>query len=117
QAAERQELPDLPGEDGYRAARATTLNAHYTDAGYVTAIWSAIDALGFAGGRVLEPGCGSGNFIGLAPDAAAVVGVELDPTTAALAQALYPDATILAESFADTRLPDASFDVVVGNVP
>lgn len=52
------------------AAARNTLNAHYTDAGIVQAVWSAVQSLGFSGGRVLEPGCGSGNFIGFAPPAA-----------------------------------------------
>ena len=55
------------------------------------------------GGRVLEPGCGSGNFIAFAPDGAQITGVELDPVTAQIAAALYPDAQIRNESFADTR--------------
>ena len=73
--------------------------------------------LGFAGGRVLEAGCGSGNFIGFAPRGARVTGVELDPVTASIAARLYPDADIANESFADTRAPEGSFDLAIGNVP
>ena len=73
--------------------------------------------LGFTGGRVLEPGCGSGNFIAFAPEGAQVTGVELEPVTAQIAGALYPDAQIRNESFADTRAPEGSFDLVIGNVP
>jgi N12 class adenine-specific DNA methylase/predicted RNA methylase len=99
------------------AAVRSTLNAHYTDAAFVQAIWAAAGQLGFAGGFVLEPGCGSGNFIGFAPAGAQVTGVELEPTTAAIAVALYPSATIHRVSFADFRAPEASFDLVIGNVP
>jgi len=113
----REELRELLGDDGFAAASRNTLNAHYTDATIVAAIWDGLKALGFRGGRVLEPGCGSGNFIGLAPASAQMVGVELDPTTAAIATALYPDAQILAESFAETRVPEGTFDAAVGNVP
>ncbi|MFI7026301.1 UvrD-helicase domain-containing protein [Micromonospora sp. NPDC049900] len=116
-AAERAELRDLLGDDGYQAARTTTLNAHYTDASYAQAMWDALRDLGLTSGRVLEPGCGSGNMIGLAPDGVQMVGVELDPTTAQIAQALYPDAQILAESFADTRISEHTFDAAIGNVP
>ena len=120
-AGERAELRALLGEDGYCAARTTTLNAHYTDAAYVQAIWDVVTRLGFSGGTVLEPGCGSGNFLGFAPPGARLVGIELDPTTAHIAQALYPDAEIRAESFADTWLPgpasNSGFDLVIGNVP
>jgi hypothetical protein len=66
---------------------------------------------------VLEPGVGAGVFIGLAPEGARLTGGELNPSTAAIARALYPHAEIRAESFADMRLPDGQFDVVVGNVP
>jgi SAM-dependent methyltransferase len=116
-AQARAELRDLVGEDGYAAARRTTINAHYTDPAIVAAIWQLVQDLGFDGGRVLEPGCGIGTFIGLAPAGAELTGVELDPATARLAQALYPHATVRGESFADTRLPDGFFDLTVGNVP
>src|SRR5450755_1004265 len=116
-AQARSELLELAGEDGYAAARRTTINAHYTDPAIVAVIWQTVGELGFDGGRVLEPGCGIGTFIGLAPADAELTGVELDPATARLAQALYPHASVRNESFADTRLPDGHFDLTVGNVP
>lgn len=76
-----------------------------------------MNELGFSGGRVLEPGSGSGTFIGMAPDNADMVGVELDSTTAALSKYLYPNAVIRNESFARTNLPNGSFDMTIGNVP
>ena len=66
---------------------------------------------------MLEPGCGSGNFIAFAPEGAEVTGIELEPVTAAIAAALYPDAQIRCESFADTRIREGSFDLAIGNVP
>jgi len=116
-AAERDELRTLVGEDGYRAARRTTINAHYTDAAFVDAMWQTVVDLGLHEGRVLEPGSGSGNFLGVAPQGFAVTGVELDPTTARISRMLYPDAQVRTESFADTRLPRGFFDGVIGNVP
>ena len=116
-AQARSELLELVGEDGYAAARRTTINAHYTDPAIVAVIWQTVRDLGFDGGRVLEPGCGIGTFIGLAAADAELTGVELDPATARLAQALYPHASVRNESFADTRLPDGHFDLTVGNVP
>jgi hypothetical protein len=80
-------------------------------------MWTAASRLGFQGGQVLEPGCGSGNFIGFAPPAAQITGVELEPVTAGIAAALYPTARIISGSFATTRLPENSFDLVIGNVP
>jgi N12 class adenine-specific DNA methylase/SAM-dependent methyltransferase len=113
----RHQLAALLGEEEMDAARRSTFNAHYTDAALVQTIWAAAQGLGFETGRVLEPGCGSGNFIGFAPDGADVVGVELEPTTAAIARHLYPDAHVLTESFAETRAPEGTFDLVIGNVP
>jgi len=119
-AGVRTELQALLGQAGYRAASRTTLNAHYTDAALVQAIWDTLGQAGFGGtaGRVLEPGCGAGTFLGVAPQTATqLVGVELDPASAAIAAALYPHAQVRAESFGDTRLPAGSVDLVVGNVP
>lgn len=116
-ADERAELKQLLGDDAYNAAAMTTINAHFTDPAYVREIWAGLERLGFDGGRVLEPGAGAGTFIGLAPDAAAMIGVELDPTTAAIARALYPHADIRTESFVDTKLRGQLVDAVVGNVP
>jgi len=116
----RDELRALLGSDeAWAQARRTTLNAHYTSASVVTAMWQAVEDLGFDGrGRVLEPGCGSGNFLGFAPEQSSLVGVELDQTTAQIARHLYgARATIHAEGFEDLRAEDGSFDLVIGNVP
>jgi N12 class adenine-specific DNA methylase len=113
----RDTLAELLDERELAAARRTVINAHYTDLGLVQAIWDGVAQLGFAGGQVLEPGCGAGNFIACAPDTAEITGIELDPTTAAIAAALHPQARILAESFAATRVTTGSFDAAVGNVP
>jgi len=103
------------------AASRSTINAHYTSAEVVAELWRAVSDLGFSGGRVLEPGCGPLHFASLVPaqvaGATQLVGVELDPTTAAIASALHPEAEVRAESFADTRLPEGSFDLAIGNVP
>jgi predicted RNA methylase len=113
----RERLAGLMPDAELAAARRTTLNAHYTDAALVQAIWQGVRSLGFTGGRVLEPGCGSGNFIAFAPAGAQVTGIELDPVTAGIAAALHPQADIRAESFADTRDGEASYDAAIGNVP
>ena len=115
--AERAELRELLSEAEWDAAARTTINAHYTDPLIVRQMWRALGALGFDGGRVLEPGSGAGTFIGMAPDSAEMTGVELDPITAAIAAGLYPHASIRAESFAESRLPVGAFDAMIGNVP
>ncbi|MFK0295636.1 helicase-related protein [Streptomyces sp. NPDC090442] len=116
-AAERAAVRELLSDEEWTAAKANVLNAHYTDAKLVQPLWDLVRELGFDGGNVLEPGSGSGNFIGTAPDGAHVTGVELDPTTAAISQLLYPDARIINASFGDLRMPGSSFDLVIGNVP
>lgn len=120
-AAYRADLQALLTPEAFAAARLTTLNAHYTSQEVISAVWQAAQDLGFSGGRVLEPGCGIGNFVGAMPAAlsatTSLVGVELDPTTAAIAGHLYPTAEIRAEGFEVTNLPPNSFDLAIGNVP
>ncbi|BDH10476.1 UvrD-helicase domain-containing protein [Streptomyces hygroscopicus] len=116
-ASLRTELRSLLSEEEWFAAEATTRNAHFTDASLVRPIWEALQDLGFQGGRVLEPGCGSGNFLAFAPDGAQITGVELDPITAEIAASLYPDADVREESFVATRFPEGYFDATIGNVP
>jgi N12 class adenine-specific DNA methylase len=114
---QREQLLALLDEEGYAAARRSTLNAHYTHPLIADAMWELARRLSFPGGRVLEPGCGAGVFIARAPENVSVVGVELDPTTTAVARTLHPNATIHTASFADVTLPHGSFDLVIGNVP
>ena len=113
----RVDLMGLLGEDGYAAARRTTVNAHFTDPAIVAPMWQAMTDLGFYQGTVLEPGSGMGTFIGLAPEGARMTGVELDPTTAELASHLYPQATIRVEGFERSPFPNSTFDAAIGNVP
>jgi SAM-dependent methyltransferase len=117
----REQIRGLLSEDEWAAARRNTINAHYTDADLVRSIWGAVRGLGFTGGRVLEPGSGSGNFIGFAPILTStpvqMTGVEVEPTTAAIARHLYPDAEIITSGLEEVPLADGGFDGVVGNVP
>ncbi|MFT4127207.1 MAG: hypothetical protein QM662_13395, partial [Gordonia sp. (in: high G+C Gram-positive bacteria)] len=114
---EREQLRSLLAPGEWDAAARTTINAHYTDPLIVRQMWRIMTALGFDGGQVLEPGSGLGTFLGMAPEAARMTGVELDPVTAQISRALYPHAEVRAESFADTRLPEGMFDAAIGNVP
>lgn len=114
---ERAHVAGLLTPEQYRRAQASILNAHYTDPAVVSVIWDALGAAGFSGGRVLEPGCGSGTFIGHAPQTADMVGVEADDITASIAALLYPSAQVRHEGFETTRIPDGSFTAAVGNVP
>lgn len=118
---ERERLKSLLRTEEYEAARASTLNAHYTAANVITAIYNGVQRLGFTGGRTLEPALGIGHFFGLMPEAmrarSRLTGVELDPLTVSIARRLYPDADIRAQGFETTALVDGSFDLAVSNVP
>lgn len=116
-ASERAQLKGLLPEEEYAQAREATLTSHYTDPALVSAMWQALEGAGFNGGMVLEPGCGSGNFLGAAPDSAQMVGIELDRTSARIAHYLYPSATIYAQGYQDIRLPGETISAAVGNVP
>lgn len=116
-AAEREQLRELLTEYEWEAARATTINAHYTAPAIVGEMWSALQKLGLNEGKVLEPGCGSGNFIGTAPDSMDMVGIELDPISAQVAGYLYPNAEVRNESFGKTLVRPDQFDATIANVP
>ena len=120
-APERQELLQLLSLDELRSARATTLNAHYTSPTIIRAMYAALDRLGFSGGRVLEPACGLGHFLGLMPEGmrerSAFTGIEIDGVTLRLAKALYPEADLRHQPFEETKLHPDSFDLAISNVP
>jgi type I restriction-modification system DNA methylase subunit len=104
----------------YEAARASTLNAHYTSTTVISGIYDALDRMGFDGGRVLEPALGIGHFFGLMPEEVSahslLTGVEIDPITAAIAQRLYPDGDIRSQGYESAALPNESFDLAISNV-
>ena len=112
------ELTGLLTDTELASARRSTLNAHYTDAGIATAMWRFAVGVGFDGGRVLEPGCGTGVFLATRPDDLVIdaTGVEVEPVTARIATYLHPDADIRGEGFEATRLADP-VDLAIGNVP
>ena len=120
-AAEREKLEGLLTPDELESARATTLNAHYTAPAVINAMYAALQRLGFAHGRVLEPALGLGHFIGLMPDEmhgrSRITGIEIDSATARLAKMLYPDADIRHQPFEESKLADGYFDVAIGNIP
>jgi len=114
-------LSEILSDEEHRSARATTLNAHYTAPTVIGAMYRAAERFGFKGGRVLEPACGIGHFVGLMPEEmlrrSTVTGIEIDPLTARIAKALYPDADIRAQPFEQTKLADGFYDLAVSNVP
>ena len=103
----------------YAAARASTLNAHYTSPTVIRAIYDAVENMGFQTGNILEPSMGVGNFFGMLPESmksSRLYGVELDSITGRIAKQLYPKADITVAGFETTDRRDF-FDLAIGNVP
>ena len=118
-AAEFRELRELLTPEEYTAARASTLNAHYTSPTVIQAIYEAVGNMGFQTGNILEPSMGIGNFFGMLPEqmqGSRLYGVELDSITGRIAKQLYPKANITIAGFETTDRRDF-FDLAVGNVP
>ena len=114
------QLKTALSEDEYDMARASTLNAHYTSPTVIKAIYSTVERMGFNTGNILEPACGTGNFLGLLPDSmtgSRLYGIELDSITGRIAKQLYPSANIAITGFEKADLPDNFFDLAIGNVP
>ncbi len=119
-ANEYKELKSALSDEEYHAAMESTLTAFYTPPIVIKAMYEALDRLGFSQGNILEPSCGTGNFLGLLPDSmekSKLHGIEIDPLSGRIAKQLYQKASIAIEGFEDTKLPDNHFDVVLGNIP
>ena len=116
---EYDELKGVLSPEEYAAARASTLNAHYTSPTVIRAIYDAVENMGFQTGNILEPSMGVGNFFGMLPESmksSRLYGVELDSITGRIAKQLYPKADITVAGFETTDRKDF-FDLAVGNVP
>lgn len=114
------ELYTALSPDEYESARASTLTAFYTPPVVISAIYKAMEQMGFREGNILEPSCGIGNFIGMLPSTmqgSKIYGVEIDKISAGIAQQLYQKTSIAALAFEEANIPDSFFDAVIGNVP
>ena len=114
------ELKTVLTPEEYAAARASTLNAHYTQPIVIESMYQVLENLGFTKGNILEPSMGVGNFFGMLPEnlnQSKLYGVELDSISGRIAKLLYPDASILIKGFEKTDYPNDFFDVAIGNVP
>lgn len=124
-AAVNAELRGLLSEEEYALARASTLSAFYTPSAVIRAMEGALGEIGFGldpsrPERVLEPGCGTGNFIGEARRSGLALsfdGIEVDPVSAEIAGFLNPEASIVSGGFEDCYVSPGSYDAAVGNVP
>ena len=114
------ELKSLMTEEEYSAARESTLTAFYTPPIVIKAMYKALENLGFEKGNILEPACGTGNFLGLLPDSmqkSKCYSVELDDISGRIAKQLYQNSDISINGFEKNTFPDSFFDIAVGNVP
>ena len=114
------ELKTVLTPEEYAAARASTLNAHYTQPIVIDSMYQTLENLGFTKGNILEPSMGVGNFFGMLPEnlnQSKLYGVELDSISGRIAKLLYPDANIQIKGFEKTDYPNDFFDVAIGNVP
>lgn len=114
------ELSVVLTPDEYESAKASVLTAFYTPPAVISAIYKAMEQMGFREGNILEPSCGIGNFIGMLPQSmqeAKMYGVEIDKISAGIAQQLYQKTSIAAQPFEEANVPDSFFDAIVGNVP
>lgn len=114
------ELSAVLTPDEYESAKASVLTAFYTPPAVISAIYKAMEQMGFREGNILEPSCGIGNFIGMLPQSmqeAKMYGVEIDKVSAGIAQQLYQKTSIAALAFEKANVPDSFFDAIVGNVP
>ena len=114
------ELKTVLTPEEYAAARASTLNAHYTQPIVIESMYQVLENLGFIKGNILEPSMGVGNFFGMLPEnlnQSKLYGVELDSISGRIGKLLYPDANIQIKGFEKTDYPNDFFDVAIGNVP
>lgn len=115
-----QELDGLTTDVERAGLMRATQYAHFTPEWIIGAVWTALDRMGFAGGRVLEPGCGTGLFLAMMPEKAAartaITAVEMDPITARIAGKLFPNAWVRQEDFTKARLTER-YDLAIGNPP
>jgi N12 class adenine-specific DNA methylase len=120
-AKEYRELKEMLTDEEYRAARASTPNAHYTSPEIVSSIWKGLEQMGFKGGRISEPSMGTGIFYGMIPDSIAanskLFGVELDSISGRISKQLYQNANIQINGFEKVKYADNFFDLFISNVP
>ncbi len=113
----REQLRSVVDEATFDELARSTLTAFYTAPDVVEAMWTALEDAGLDGGTVLEPGSGIGAFIGAAPQGTSMVGVEVDPIAAGIAEQLYPSATVINQPMQSVPLQSSAFDAAIGNVP
>ena len=117
---EYNELKEILTDEEYKSARASTLTAFYTPPVVINAIYDTLKSMGVEQANILEPSCGTGNFLGMLPQemqSSKLYGVELDSISGKIAKQLYQKANIKVQGYEKADLPDSFFDIAIGNVP
>lgn len=117
---EYNELKEILTDEEYKSARASTLTAFYTPPVVINAIYDTLKSMGVEQANILEPSCGTGNFLGMLPQemqSSKLYGVELDSISGKIAKQLYQKANIKIQGYEKADLPDSFFDIAIGNVP
>lgn len=117
---EYNELKEILTDEEYKSARASTLTAFYTPPVVINAIYDTLKNMGVEQANILEPSCGTGNFLGMLPQemqSSKLYGVELDSISGKIAKQLYQKANIKVQGYEKADLPDSFFDIAIGNVP
>ena len=117
---EYNELKEILTDEEYKSARASTLTAFYTPPVVINAIYNTLKNMGVEQANILEPSCGTGNFLGMLPkemQSSKLYGVELDSISGKIAKQLYQKANIKVQGYEKADLPDSFFDISIGNVP
>jgi len=121
-AKESKQLKKLLTAEEYKTAKSSILDAYYTEPEIIRSMYKGLEKIGFKGGRLLEPSCGTGRFIGAMPqdmlgNVKSWSAVELDKITGSITKYLYPNADVRVQGFQDANIPDNYMDLVIGNVP
>lgn len=117
---EYNELKEILTDEEYKSARTSTLTAFYTPPVVINAIYDTLKSMGVEQANILEPSCGTGNFLGMLPQemqSSKLYGVELDSISGKIAKQLYQKANIKVQGYEKADLPDSFFDIAIGNVP
>ncbi len=115
------EMLDVLTPEEIKTAARSTQYAHYTSEPAIRFIYDALNRMGFSGGKILEPGVGTGVFIGLLPEEmkknTSYTGIEMDYISAGITKLLYPNQNILQGDFTKQVFPENFFDAAIGNPP
>ncbi|NMA58633.1 helicase-related protein [Clostridium cochlearium] len=116
-----QQIKKIFTKEEYEEAKRNSLTAFYTPIEIIRFMYKALDKIGFTGGRILEPSCGTGHFFGCMPNklrnCTRTTGIELDSISARICRKLYPKSKIYNKGFEEIQFEDNSFDLIISNIP